>query len=102
MSGFLSIDIQCIGCGRGADVLVQRDRAPDVGAVWDGGPCPECGSDIQRVPSRPNPTRASYVDGKRRFDHLRTQDRLDRALSEARTHDDRKKILIEKDKASGK
>lgn len=76
------------------DVVPRGDR--------DAQKCPQCGGAAARRPAAPMVLRASYPDGKRRFDGLREQDRLDRAFSEARTADDQKRVLIEKDKLSGK
>jgi len=99
---WLSIDVYCSNCDEQMDAIIPRDQVPEVGAVWEQGNCRRCSGEVVRVVSRPNHTKASFVDGTRRFDQLRTQDRLDAALSEARTTDDKKKIIVEKDKLNHK
>jgi len=96
MSWF-TMDVACGQCSNTWDVMVPReDREKPV-------ICPWCGGEATRVPSRPNNTRASFRDGVRRFDSLRTQDAIDRAISETPTTvegvKERRKLLHEKEKA---
>lgn len=100
MSGWLTIDVACEteGCNYRSDQLFARDAAPPIGEF--AGFCPHCECPVLRVPSVLNVTRASFVDGTRRFDGLRQQARLDMALSESQDRKERAEILREKDKAS--
>lgn len=99
MSWF-TIDVACEteGCGYREDLLVKREEAPPIGEF--AGFCPNCECPVLRVPSVLNVTRASFVDGTRRFDGLRTQVKLDAALSESQDRKERSEIMREKDRAS--
>lgn len=92
--GWFSMDVECGACGSRFDVIVPREQAEAPQT------CP-CGGTAVRIPSRPNPTRASFRDGHRRFDKLRAQDAIDRAISETRPEDskERGKLIVEKEKA---
>lgn len=85
----------CDPCGKDWEAIVPRDEK-------DKQVCPTCGGPAPQRPTAPRVLRASFRDGTRRFDQLRAQDRLDSAMSEARTTEDRKKILIEKDRLAKK
>ena len=72
------------------DVVMSNDR--------DTQTCPTCKGAATRQLAMPAVLRASFLDGTQRFKKLKEADRVDRALSEAKTFDDRKKLLVEKDK----
>jgi len=63
--------------------------------------CPTCQGEARRLLAAPAVLRVSFRDGTKRFEKLREQDKVDRALSEAQTFDDRKRLLIEKDRVAG-
>ena len=54
--------------------------------------------------SKPNVTRASYPDGVKRsgFQKLREQDKIERALSDARTPQEKVRIAEERNKIHSK
>jgi hypothetical protein len=83
MSWF-SADYRCLkpACAQEFDLVVLREER-------DAQNCPTCGSPALRVPSAPNTTRASFLDGTKRFDKLRQQDRVERAISESVAKGDR-------------
>ena len=72
------------------DVVKSNDRDTQI--------CPTCSMEARRQLVAPTVLRASFLEGTQRFQKLREIDRVDTALSEARSFDDRKKLLIEKDK----
>lgn len=103
MASLVSYDYECPVCLRRENLIVERGSE-------DKQFCEVCSDapvgdlvQLTRLVSAPAVVgKAAYLDGTKRFDKLRAQDTLDRALSESQTFDDRRKILIEKDKVQEK
>ena len=91
-------DYLCSQCNKVWDLLVYRERR-------DEQDCPDCQAPLKRLMGAPLVLKASFLDGTRRFAHLREQDRLDTALSEAAQKGDMKegsKLITEKVKLATK
>ena len=74
---------QCTDCGS------QHDEMRDYEDRDNPATCDQCGSLAERVYTAPNITRASFVDGKRRFTDIKTANQLKKQKSAARGRGDR-------------
>jgi hypothetical protein len=72
MASLISWDHRCTACDHITTYL--HDRANVLEVV----PCEACGEPAQRFFSAANITKASYVDGTRRFDSIRERRKLER------------------------
>jgi transcription elongation factor Elf1 len=67
----MTIDILCPHCGADSIITVDRETRNELQT------CPACDSyGAVRIPSLPNVTRKSYVDGTKRFDSIRETHKL--------------------------
>jgi hypothetical protein len=102
---YITIDAKCPKCDAVGDLLllVPTDRLPpSMGDVVPHSLCQNCQVPVIRIPSAPNKTKASFVDGTKRFSKLREEAALDNVLSETQVTGDRVKIAHEKLKLSEK
>lgn len=93
---WFSIDIQCKHCDFAWDEVVLREEKDR-----EDFECPACNEKKgRRIMSKPNVLKASFPDGTKRagFQKLREQDKIERALSDARTPQEKLKIAQERDK----
>lgn len=97
---FFSADYRCINedCRYTWDAIVPRDKK-------DEQRCPICSTEAERIPSIVKFTKASFIDGNKRFAKLRQEDQVQRVLSEAQAKGDSKEVkraLVEVDRVSNK
>lgn len=97
---WFSIDIQCRACNEVWDEVILREEKDR-----EDFKCPNCeAAKGRRIMSKPNVAKASFPDGTKRpgFQKLREQDKIERALSDARTPQEKVKIAQERDKIHSK
>ncbi|SRR5579885_1474833 len=94
---FFSVDLQCVECGHTWDTLVPRDEKDNLHI------CKECGKiAAKRLMGAPALMQRALPDGTKRFQKLRNQDAVERAMSGARTTKERVALSHERDKISQK
>ena len=94
---WFSVDLRCQNpdCGWTWDTLLKKEPGSSPDALLFPC-CPQCeGLEVRRAPSAPNHTRASYVDGTKRFGKLKAQDALETAALSARDAADTTRIAKE-------
>lgn len=98
MSQWFSLDFRCPLCQYEFDDIVPRAEV-DQPVLCKA---PDCAGLAVRIPSKPNPTRKSFLDGTRRFTKLREQDAIDRAISETRPGEgaERQRLVVERNKVT--
>lgn len=95
---FFSTDLSCSAC-----LTIWWDLIPREEKDRTDWPCPHCNAEAgQRVMGAPMVLQRTIPDGTKRFQKLRNQDAVDRAMSEARTTGDRVKLAQERDKIGAK
>ncbi len=78
--GLMTIDVRCEFCDEVSIITVDREKRNDMHH------CPVCDHEARRIWSVPNVTKASYVDGTKRFAGIKERQKLkkDKAAAQAR------------------